>query len=200
MIYQIAVQEPASPHVATFEPNGGSGSVGEWVDFTTTYSDADGYQDIGLAVLLLSRRLNPAYAGLVAAYHQPSSLLRLRDGGTCAPGEAISLTTDYVTLDCENTALLGAGETLTITLRVRPEQCFIGGCGLNMAYGFVTHSTRQWDSGLMGVWTLDPEVGRVHRARPPIKPTQGDGSTELAEVLERMREEIERWGMRLGRE
>ena len=151
----------------------------------TTYSDPDGYQDIGLSFFLLSRRLHPDHFGLMAAYHQPSNVLWLRGGGFCVPGQAQSRSTDYVTVDCANTTVSGADDTLTINWRVRPEQCFSGGCGRNLAYGYVSDSDAQSDAGVMGIWTLDPASAPARRTRPLVMPTQTD--------LKRLREEIEAW-------
>jgi hypothetical protein len=181
---------PFVPSVGTFEPSSGSGRVGEWVSFTTTYTDPNGYEDIAWAFFFLDRESPIASGGLAVAYHRPSNLLWLMDGGFCRPGQAKSLSTDYITLDCGSSSVSGEGDTLTVTLHVRPEQCFVGGCGWNYAVGFVTDSSGLHDAGLMGWWRLDPASGTVQDREPTAQPTEAD--------LEQLREEIEAWQSRLG--
>jgi hypothetical protein len=43
--------------VASFEPNGCSGKVGQWVNFTTTYTDPNSFEDIEWAFCFLDREL-----------------------------------------------------------------------------------------------------------------------------------------------
>ena len=186
------------PAVGTFEPNGGSGSVGKWADFTTTYSDPNGYEDIQWAFFFLDRVPPIASGGLAAAYYQPEDLLLLLGGGSCHPGEGKFLITGYVILDCRDSSVSGVGDTLTINWAVGPWRCFAGGCGVNTAYEFVMDSAGLWDFGAVGTWTLSPASGPAGDTGPAVQPTEADGSTELAEVLERLREEIEAWRLELG--
>ena len=142
------------PSVGAFEPDGGRGPVGAWADFTTTYTDPNGYGDIRLAYFFLDP-LPPITTGaLAAAYFSPWDLLILPGGGYCRPGQAVSIGTAYVTLDCGGTSVSGAGDTLTVNWRVRPEQCFEGGCGENSAYELVLDSAGLWGFGEVGTWTL----------------------------------------------
>ena len=174
------------PSVGTFEPDGGSGRVGEWAEFTTTYSDPDGYEDIEWAFFFLGRVWPRwAWSGLSAAYYQPEDLLLLPGGESCHPSEEKFLTTDYVILDCRNSSVSGEDDTLTINWNVGPDRCFAGGCGMNTAYEFVIDSTGRWNLGAVGTWTLNPASGPAGDTGPATQPTEAD--------LERLREEIEAW-------
>ena len=129
-----------SPSVGTFEPNGGSGWVGEWAVFTTTYWDPNGYDDIQLALFLLDRQPPIASGGLAAGYIQSANLLWLKGGtpsSVCRPGQPVAIETDFARLDCGSSSVSSGGDTLTMTLRVRPKRCFLGGCGWNYAIEFV---------------------------------------------------------------
>jgi hypothetical protein len=149
------------PGVGTFEPSGGSGRVREWADFTTTYSDPNGYEDVAWAFFFLDRQPPVTNGGLAAAYNQPANVLWLLGGGLCRPGQARSLSTEYVTLDCSGTSVSGAGDTLTINWRAKPEQCFVGGCGWNYAAEYVTDSIGLRDAGLVGWWRLNEATAGV---------------------------------------
>jgi len=181
---------PLPPSIDTFEPDEGSGEVGEWVTFTTTYSDPNGYEDIAWAFFFLDRQPPIAIGGLSAAYIQSADLLWLKGGGICWPGQAKVLATGTVRLDCRNTSVSGEGDMLTVTWRVRPEQCFEGGCGWNYAVEFVADSTGQSDAGLVGWWWLDPASGRARGTGARTEPTQAD--------LWQLRKEVETWRSRLG--
>jgi len=186
----VAMEMPQPPSVGTFEPNGGSGTVGEWVTFTTTYSDANGYDDIAWAFFFLDRQPPIASGGLAAAYYQPANILLLLGGGVCRPGQPITRSTGYVTLDCQNSSVSGTGDTLTINWAVRPEQCFVGGCGWNYGVEYVVDSTGLSDAELVGWWRLVSARGPVRGSKPAIRPNEVD--------FERLREEIEAWQSRLG--
>ena len=181
----ITVTLGSPPSMGTFEPDGGSGRIREWADFTTTFSDPDGYDNIQIALFFLDREPPIASGGLAAAYYQPQALLFLLGAGSCHPGEAQFLMTDRVILDCRDTSVSGIGDILTINWAVGPFRCFAGGCGENIAYEFVVDSTGQTAFGMVGTWTLDPASESAQNTRAATKPTKAD--------LERLRKEMESW-------
>jgi len=181
---------PQPPSIGTFEPHGGSGSVGQWMDSTTTYTDPNCYEDIALAFFFLDRQPPITNGGLAVAYYGPANLLILLGGGACQPGDSQFLTTPFVALDCGNTTVSGVGDMLTINWHVRPERCFQGGCGWNYAVELVTDSTGLHPAGLVGWWRLVPASGPIRSMGPRGRPTEVD--------LERLREEIEAWQSQLG--
>jgi len=191
---EMAGSLPSPPSVGTFEPYGGSGTVGQWQTFTTTYTDPDGYGDIDRAFFFLDRQPPIASGGLAAAYIQSVDLLVLLGGGSCQPGQPDTiLSTPYVSLDCENSSVSGAGDTLTINWHVRPDACFVGGCNWNYAAELVTDNSGLNDVGVVGWWRLDGPMGQTRIARPGIRPTDADVSAELDEVLGQLMEQTEAW-------
>ena len=179
----VSLAQP--PSVGTFEPNGGSGRIGQTQVFTTTYSDGDGHEDIAWAFLFLDRVSPVARGGLAAAYYQPTDRLWLIGGGTCQPGDPTSLSTQEVTLDCGGTTVSGVGDTLAIAWQVRPERCFDSSCGWNHAVELVTDSGGLQAAGLVGWWRLDRMSGAVQLARPGVRLTEDD--------LRQMGQEIKAW-------
>ena len=183
---------PQPPSVGTFEPNGGSGTVGQWTNFATTYTDPDGFEDITWAFFFLDRQPPLTSGGLAAAYIPSSDLLVLLGGGYCQPGQpATTVSTAYVTLDCENSSVSGSGGTLTINWRARPDSCFAGGCNWNYAIEFVADSGGLKNAGLVGWWRLNPASGSVRNPKPAVIPTEAD--------LERLGKEIEGWQSQLNK-
>ena len=156
------------PSVGIFEQDGGSGKVGEWADFTATYSDPDGYADIAWAFLFLNHGPPAASGGLAVAYEQSKDHLYLLGGGACHPGTNRLLVTQHVIVDCRDTSVSGVGDTLTINLAVGPLRCFAGGCGENTAYEYVSDSAGLWDFGAVGTWTLDPASRTPQDVLPPL--------------------------------
>jgi len=181
---------PRAPSTGTFEPNGGSGRAGQWIAFTTTYGDCDGYKDITWAFFFLDREPPIASGGLAAAYYRPANILLLLGGGACRPGQLRSLNTPYVMLDCQNSSVSGTGDTLTVNWHMRPEQCFEGGCSWNYAVEFVADSTGLRDAGLVGWWRLGPATAQAPNERLPATPTKAD--------MEQLRREIATWQSELG--
>ena len=102
--------------------------------------------------------------------------------GYCEPGQLKTLSTAYATLDCAGSSVSTAGDTLTVNWRVRPEQCFEGGCGWNYAAEYVLDSSSLSNAGLVGWWRLLPSRGLVRDRRLPV-PTEVD--------LEGLNKEIE---------
>jgi hypothetical protein len=186
------------PTIGTFAQSGRGGRVGTFAQFTTTYTDTNGYEDIDLALFLLGRQPPITGGGLAAAYYGPANLQMLLGGSTCQPGDSQFLTTGYVMLSCAHTSVSGTGDALTVSWVARPEQCFEGSCGWNWAAEFVTDSAGLQDAGLVGWWRLVGSAGQGRYSERLAKSTRvddptarGSGSTELAEVLEQLRKEIE---------
>lgn len=159
---KIFMAEPAAPIVGVFTPDEGSGSVAGWADISTTYSDPNGYEDITWAFFFLDRAGMSAAGGLAAAYYQPDGLIMLLNGPGCYPGENKFLVSPYLILDCQASGVISESSTLTVTWRIGPLRCFEGGCGENMAFGFVRDSYGLSDSAVMGVWTLDERLWPVY--------------------------------------
>jgi hypothetical protein len=168
------VTMPASDHTATvnyeehepiqtgtFSPDGGSGSVGQPVAFTTTYHDSNGWQHIHSAYLLLNTR-RTFRQGLFVRYSENDDQLSLRnDAGnqwvdSCTPGEAAVLSNSYVSLDCSTTTVSGSGDTLTVTWWVTPLAPFSDQYGTYEAHLLAWNDSGQRDGwNQAGTWTLE---------------------------------------------
>jgi len=168
--------------VVAFEPNGGAGTVGQWVDFLAAYGDCNGYSDIPWAFFSLARQLPLSRAGLAAIYYKPSNALWLLGGGYCVPGAATMLTTAYLTLDCSNASVSGGTAMLPST----------GTCGRSSVSPAASAGT--WPMAMsrtvMGTWTLNPGAGTAGQRGAAAK------ATEV--YVERLRKAIEAWQSQLG--
>jgi len=99
------------PSVGPFEPDGRSGTVGEWVTFITTYTDPNGYDDITWAFFFLDGQPPITDGGPAAVAHvQSGNRMWLKGSGrpaVCRPGQPITLTSDYAALPCRHTVVSG---------------------------------------------------------------------------------------------
>jgi len=152
--------ESVPPETGTFAPDGGLGYLDQPVAFTTTYHDANGWQDIQSAGFLLN--VNRQFSeGLFSRYYQNVNRLTLRndDGsqwvGSCAPGEDTVLSNSYVSLDCSATTVNGSDDTLTITWWVTPLAPFSGQYGTYKAFLMVQGNGGLRDQNQTGTWTLE---------------------------------------------
>jgi hypothetical protein len=106
------------------------------------------------------------------------------------PGQWRFPHTGYVTLHCRHTSVSGEGDTLTISWVMRPERCFIGGCGEHIAYGYVLDRARLWGLADSGTWTLYPASRQARDVGSVARPTRLQ--------MERLRKEIEACRSGLG--
>lgn len=96
----------------------------------TTYSDADGWENIKYAALLINTRVNGKNC-FFGRYNQNSNRLYLRDNdnrkwrGGFTPGSDEIIENSYVLLDCAKTTVSGQGNTLTINWAVTFKNTFI---------------------------------------------------------------------------
>jgi hypothetical protein len=108
------------PENVSVEPASGSGSVGVTTVFTTTWSDADGWQDLKQCYFHIGA--SPTLANNVTLFYnaQKDKLWILNDAGTgwlggFAPGSANVLDNGQAQVDCSQTTKLGSGNTLQVS-------------------------------------------------------------------------------------
>jgi hypothetical protein len=129
-----------TPSVGTITPSSGRSNPDQFVNFTTTFSDPDGWQDIKTAALGVTAGFIttptmpsdvPPY--VVAYYDQSVNKLYLAGdpGSGCllggfSPGANNVIENSYGRLYCAQTTVSGSGKTLTITWRIAFKPAFLG--------------------------------------------------------------------------
>ncbi|MBI3322044.1 MAG: S8 family serine peptidase [Candidatus Omnitrophica bacterium] len=119
------------PAVGLINPASGSAKAGTKVNFTATYTDPDGWQDLQRVFFLVNTRASDANAADVS-YVPKTNLLFLRNNegtawvGSCAPGTPQVLKNAAVKLNCAKTQVAGSGTTLTVTWTLTFKPAFLG--------------------------------------------------------------------------
>lgn len=157
LVSTLAHAANTPPQIGTITPSSGTSGCGEAVSLTTTYSDADGWQNIQYAYLLVNTSTSTSNC-FYGRYNQNTNKLYLYVGGLTswaggyAPGSSNIIETSYVKLDCSQTTVQGQGSTLTITWRIIFKPAFLGA---KNAYLNVTDDSNS-SSGLIqkGTWTI----------------------------------------------
>lgn len=122
---------PVAPQVGTVNPPLGSSNVDAWQTFTTTYSDANGWQNIQ-CVRFTVNTTSAMTNCLSVAYNQNVNKVYLRgnDGvtllGGVTPGTGGIVENSYANLDPTQTTVTYSGNTLTINWRVAFKSTFTG--------------------------------------------------------------------------
>lgn len=147
----------ALPQVGTVNPASGTSSPNQTITFTTTYSDANGWQDIQQAHFLI----NASSSGencFLAYYNQNTNRLYLRNDadtawlGGFSPGAKKVIENSFVQLICSKTAMSGSGETLTITWTITFKSTFAGDKNI---YLYVKDDYEAYDGWIQkGTWTI----------------------------------------------
>ncbi|MFA6217599.1 MAG: SpvB/TcaC N-terminal domain-containing protein [Candidatus Omnitrophota bacterium] len=112
-----------APQIGTLSPVSGSSIINNAVNFSSSFSDADGWQNIGNAYFLSNTSTSLTNCFYVY-YNQNTNKLYLRNNsnsswtGGYAPGSAKVIDNSYAKLDCSKTTVSGSGNTLTINWNV----------------------------------------------------------------------------------
>jgi len=121
-------EDPQAPESVSVTPSSGSGAT---QTFAFTYSDANGYRQMGWVHAMFQTSVNQASACYIQ-YLQGSDSLWLRsDTGTTwlgpiTPGQSGSLQNSQCILDGQATSASGSGDTLTLNLAFTFQQAFAG--------------------------------------------------------------------------
>jgi hypothetical protein len=108
------------PSAVNCTPMNSTTAVGTVQTFVCVYSDPDGWQNIAAANLYLSGNggvHNEWLHYLVA----PNFFTMMGSNDFCSPGQAKTLTSGFLTLDCGTSSISGSGNTLTVTFIVTPQ-------------------------------------------------------------------------------
>ncbi|MDP2905765.1 MAG: discoidin domain-containing protein [Candidatus Omnitrophota bacterium] len=147
-----------APKVVTLSPSQGSGLPNNEVVFETTYSDANGWQDIQLAHILINTKVSGSTC-LYGYYNQDTNRFYLRDDfdatwlGGYAPGTPNIIQNSYAILNCAATTVSATGTALTIKWAVTFKQAFTG---VKNIYIWLKDDSNA-SSGVwanMGTWTI----------------------------------------------
>jgi hypothetical protein len=135
-----------SPAVGTVTPASGAGSA---QTFTFTFSDANGWQELGVLNILINDSLDGRHACYLA-YSRPQGALYLvsDSGDTLLPelrlGTSGSVSNSQCTVYGMGSSLTASGTTLTLTLNMAFGRSFVGDRIIYMAARDVAERTSGW--------------------------------------------------------
>jgi hypothetical protein len=153
---KLLVDHP--PQVGTADPPSGSGPVGVTTYFTTTWTDADGWQDLKQCYFHIGD--SPSIVGNVTLmYNNVKSKLWLRsdDGsawtGGFAPGSANTLENSQAVVRCNLSTAGGSGDTLSVRWAIEFKAGFSGAkkTGLKCKDIHKAKAKGRWK----GTWTVE---------------------------------------------
>ena len=183
--YGLPVNHP--PTVGPATPNAGCSDHGVEQVFTTTYSDPDGWQDLGKVRFAINDTLSPV-GGFYATYHEGTDQVYLIDDagtawiGPSTPGSAgPPLENSYASLDVATMTVSGSGDDLIITWPVTFKAGFgAKSCGLYLVAIDDSDGTNGWER--RGTWC----VGQSDNDPPslgPVLPKLGCTAHGVEEVF-----------------
>jgi hypothetical protein len=88
--------------------------------FTAVYSDPDGWQNIAAANLYFSGN-GGIHNEWLHYLEAPNLFTMMGSNDSCNPGQAKTLTSGYLTLDCSMSSISGSGTMLKVVFQVTPE-------------------------------------------------------------------------------
>jgi len=147
------------PAIGTISPSSGSSSTNQLTYFTTTFSDANGWQNIQYVYFIINT--STSYKNCFYGYYnQNTNKLYLRNNGNTAwlggyvPGSANVIENSYAALDCSKTTITGSGNTLTVKWAVTFKSTFTGA---KKTYLYVKDDAKAYKGFLQkGTWTINP--------------------------------------------
>jgi len=162
-IPRLSFAANSTPTSISVLPNYGSSPVNTAVNFTTTFSDANGWQNIQFVYFLINTSTASAKC-FYGYYNQNTNKLYLRnDAGTSwiggfAPGSTNTIENSYVKLNCALTTVLGSGTTMTIKWNAIFKTAFSASAAKNL-YLYVKDDTNLYQSWTVkGSWLVGSNV------------------------------------------
>ncbi|HXG32426.1 MAG TPA: CARDB domain-containing protein [Bryobacteraceae bacterium] len=154
-VWSVPVSGQVSPAVLGTPTPRGSGAGP--VSLTFQFSDADGWQDLDVANVLINDWLDGRY-GCYLAYSRPLGVLYLvNDSGTAllpglTPGSSATVNNTQCTVYGSGSSASGSGGTLTLTLRIELAPTFSGNRVLYAAARDMANHNSGWQAA--GTWTV----------------------------------------------
>jgi|GEM_PF-2306297 len=153
-VWNVPGLPASSPAVGGVVPAAGSGQT---QTFVFTFSDASGWQNLGVLNILINDYLDGRHACYLA-YSRPLGVLYLVNdpGNALLPelylGSPGSVSNSQCTVYGTGSSASGSGNTLTLTLNVRFSSSFAGERIIYMAARDVAERNSGWQA--MGRWTV----------------------------------------------
>ncbi|MDO8535598.1 MAG: glucoamylase family protein, partial [Candidatus Omnitrophota bacterium] len=125
----VSINQP--PVVGDIVPSSGASRVNKANNFSTTYTDGDGWQDIQYANFLINTSTGGSKC-FYGYYDQNTKKLYLRNDantawmGGYAPGTHKVIENSYAKLNCASTAISGSSNTLTVKWNITFKSTFTG--------------------------------------------------------------------------
>jgi uncharacterized repeat protein (TIGR01451 family) len=148
----------AAPTLGTVEPDSGGGTTGEVTTFTTSWLDANGWQDLKQCYFHIGD--SPSIEGNVTLMYNARKdklWLRTDDGSTWiggyAPESANKMENGQAILHCDLTAAEGSGDTLSVqwAIEFKPEYTGTKKLGLKAKDVHKAKAKGRWK----GTWTIE---------------------------------------------
>ncbi len=165
-----------TPGPVSANPGAGSGAT---QNFTFTFSDPDGRQDLNVVNILINNSLDARNACYLA-YSFPSNVLYLvaNDGGSLLPGTVMngsgSVSNGQCTVNGANSSVGGSGTSLTLNLSMTFTAGFAGNKIIYLAARDIVLNNSGWQAlgawGVPGANTFPAVVG--------VNPARGSGSSQ----------------------
>jgi len=119
------------PAAGTIAPASGASTPDQWVDFTATYTDTDGWTNLKEVRLLVNTSASLTNTVAVRYLRSTNQLYILNDAGTTwmggsAPGANVILENAQGRLNCALATVAGSGTTLTVKWRVNFKVAYAG--------------------------------------------------------------------------
>ncbi len=126
----------SAPQVGTLDPVNFTSNIGNYITFTATFTDADGFKDLQNCYLSAHITTSSQVLCLYAKYYQsPDGLVKkfyIADDtgrtwlGGYEPGAHVIISNSRASLDCSLSRASGSGNTLTVQFAVAPRPLFTG--------------------------------------------------------------------------
>lgn len=173
----LAFAKNSPPSIGTITPASGTSNSGQQVNFTTTFSDPDGYKNIQYANLLINSSLSGSRC-FYGHYDQNTNTLSLRNDknnawlGGFTPGTNQTIENSYAKLDCSKTTISGQGANLTIKWAITFKPAFYGS---KKSYLYVkddANSSKGWLK--KGSWRINrlPEIVSLNPTSDTSEPEE----------------------------
>ncbi|MFH1926994.1 MAG: C1 family peptidase [Chloroflexota bacterium] len=129
-MYDEVAPSNAPPSICFVAPSSGASDPGQWVPFTATYSDQNGWEDVEEAFFMVGDG-QPAHSAYLK-YSRSGNLVWLRSDddtswlGGHALGSALTIENGRAAVDMASCSVDGVGDTLTLRCNIRFGEGFLG--------------------------------------------------------------------------